>query len=74
MFQSLKNNGFGILTTAFPKIDYFIYESFGAIGKISAPVFLKGTSFGENEIQNTIIPDAKEFRQNIISNINASQS
>lgn len=74
VFQSLKNNGFEILTTTSPKFDYSVYESFGAIGKISAPIFLKGTSFGENEIKNTIIPAAKEFQRNIISSINASQS
>lgn len=68
-YNEIKDNGFEIITTILPFVDHALFEAFGILGKLTAPALMKATSFSENELQNTIIPKAKEFQQEILSQI-----
>lgn len=69
LLKQSKDEIFQFLRVSLPFVDHALFEAFGILGRYTAPSLMKATSFSENELYNEIIPKAKEFQEEIVSQI-----
>ena len=66
----IKENGFEIAVKVLPVLDKAFYELFGFLGKLTVPILMKATTLSENELQNTILPQARIVTNEFTNSLN----